>query len=53
MTNKEKFIEIFGLDAWNQMIEFSGISNQFKEYWDMQVNIDSKMFEPQESEEKK
>lgn len=33
MTNQEKFIEIFGIDAWRQMIVFSGLADQFKEYW--------------------
>ena len=32
MTNQEKFIEIFGVDAWMQMIVFSGLADQFKEY---------------------
>ena len=33
MTNQEKFIQIFGIDAWQQMIVFSGLAEQFKEYW--------------------
>lgn len=33
MTNQEKFIEVFGLDAWQQMIVFSGLSERFREYW--------------------
>ena len=33
MTNQEKFIEVFGLDAWQQMIVFSGLAEQFREYW--------------------
>ena len=33
MTNQEKFIEIFGIDIWQQMIVFSGLAEQFKEYW--------------------
>lgn len=33
MTNQEKFIHIFGIDAWQQMIVFSGLAEQFKEYW--------------------
>ena len=33
MTNQEKFIQIFGIDAWQQMIVFSGLADQFKEYW--------------------
>lgn len=33
MTNQQKFIEIFGIDAWQQMIVFSGLAEQFKEYW--------------------
>ncbi len=34
MTNQEKFIQIFGNDAWQQMIVFSGAYEQFKEYWE-------------------
>lgn len=33
MTNQEKFIQIFGIYAWQHMIVFSGIAEQFKEYW--------------------
>ena len=33
MTNQEKFIQVFGMDAWQQMIVFSGLAEQFKEYW--------------------
>lgn len=33
MTNQEKFIEIFGIDVWQQMIVFSGLADQFKEFW--------------------
>jgi hypothetical protein len=33
MTNQEKFIQIFGVDVWQQMIVFSGLAEQFKEYW--------------------
>ena len=33
MTNQEKFIQIFGIDAWQQMLVFSGLAEQFKEYW--------------------
>ena len=33
MTNQEKFIQVFGIDAWQQMIVFSGLAKQFKEYW--------------------
>lgn len=33
MTNQDKFIETFGIDAWRQMISFSGIAEQFKEFW--------------------
>ena len=33
MTNQEKFVQIFGIDAWRQMIVFSGLAEQFKEYW--------------------
>ena len=33
MTNQEKFIQIFGIDAWQQMIVFSGVAEQFRKYW--------------------
>lgn len=33
MTNQQKFIEIFGIDAWQQMIVFMGLAEQYKEYW--------------------
>lgn len=33
MTNQEKFIQIFGISMWKLMIVFSGLSEQFKEYW--------------------
>ena len=39
MTNQEKFIEIFGIDAWMQMIVFSGLADQFKEYWTSPYNV--------------
>lgn len=38
MTNQEKFIQIFGIDAWQQMIVFSGLAEQFKEYWTSPYN---------------
>lgn len=33
MTNQEKFIQIFGSDAWNEIIVFSGAAEQFRNYW--------------------
>lgn len=33
MTNQEKFVQTFGVDVWQQMIVFSGLAEQFKEYW--------------------
>lgn len=33
MTNQEKFIETFGKTAWEQMIYFTGMAEQFKEFW--------------------
>lgn len=44
MTNQEKFIQIFGIDVWRQMIVFSGIADQFKEYWTSlynEMNVES------------
>lgn len=38
MTNQEKFIQTFGVDAWQQMIVFSGLAEQFKEYWTSPYN---------------
>lgn len=38
MTNQDKFIEVFGIDAWMQMIVFSGLADQFKEYWTSPYN---------------
>ena len=38
MTNQEKFIQIFGIDAWQQTIVFSGLAEQFKEYWTSPYN---------------
>lgn len=33
MTKQEKFIEIFGIGAWKQIIVYTGIAEEFKEYW--------------------
>ena len=33
MTNQEKFIQVFGIDAWQQMIVFCGCAEQFMEFW--------------------
>lgn len=33
MTNQEKFINVFGVDAWRQIIVASGLADQFKEFW--------------------
>lgn len=33
MTNQEKFISVFGIDAWQQMAVFGGVAEQFKEFW--------------------
>lgn len=38
MTNQEKFIQIFGIDVWQQMIVFSGLAVNFKEYWMLPYN---------------
>ena len=32
-TNQEEFIKVFGIDAWQQIIVFSGLADQFKEFW--------------------
>ena len=40
MTNQEKFIQTFGLDVWQQMIVFSGLAEQFKEFWTSPYNAD-------------
>lgn len=33
MTNQEKFIQTFGIDVWQRMIVFSGVADQFVEFW--------------------
>ena len=33
MTNQEKFIEVFGIDAWRQIIVFSMAVDEFKTFW--------------------
>ncbi len=33
MTNQEKFIQTFGIDAWLHIIVFKGLDAQFKEFW--------------------
>ena len=33
MTNQEKFIETFGLNAWTWMIVLTGLADKFKGYW--------------------
>lgn len=38
MTNQEKFIQIFGIVAWQAMIVPSGLAEQFKEYWTSPYN---------------
>lgn len=32
-TNGQVFIHVFGIDAWKQMIEFSNLNEQFREFW--------------------
>ena len=33
VTNQEKFLDIFGADAWDQVINFDGRAKQFMEFW--------------------
>ena len=33
MTNQERFVQTFGKDVWLQMIVFTGMADQFKEFW--------------------
>ena len=33
-TNSQTFIDVFGIDVWKQMIEFSNLNEQFKEFWE-------------------
>lgn len=33
MTRQENFIEIFGLDIWQEMIAFSEVTYQFRDFW--------------------
>ena len=32
-TNEQVFVHVFGVDAWKQMIEFSNLNDQFREFW--------------------
>ena len=41
MTNQEKFIQTFGIDAWQRMMVFSGIVDQFTEFWTSVYNESS------------
>ena len=41
MTNQEKFIQTFGVDAWRQMIVFCGCAEQFKDFWTSPYKDDS------------
>lgn len=38
MTNQEKFIQVFGIVAWQAMVVPSGLAEQFKEYWTSPCN---------------
>lgn len=33
MTNQEKFIGIFGLDTWKQIIVSTNVADKFKDFW--------------------
>ena len=33
MTNQEMFVQTFGKDVWLHMIVFTGMADQFKEFW--------------------
>ena len=55
MTNQEKFVQTFGVDVWRQMIVFSGLAEQFRDYWTSPYNEmdcrDCKEFEESEDKE--
>ena len=40
-TNGQVFIHIFGIDAWKQMIEFSKVNDQFREFWNAPYKAES------------
>ena len=42
MTNQEKFITVFGIDMWRQMIVSSGLADQFKEFWTCPYKVENK-----------
>ena len=39
-TNSQTFINVFGIDAWKQMIEFSNLNEQFREFWNAPYKAD-------------
>ena len=39
-TNGQTFINVFGIDAWKQMIEFSNLNEQFREFWNAPYKAD-------------
>lgn len=41
MTNQEKFIQTFGIVAWQAMIVSAGLDELFKEYWTSPYNVES------------
>lgn len=42
LSNGQVFIHVFGIDAWKQMIEFSNLNEQFREYWNAPYKEESK-----------
>ena len=40
-TNSQTFISVFRIDAWKQMIEFSKLNEQFKEFWNAPFKAES------------
>lgn len=41
VTNSQAFICVFGIDAWKQMIEFSKVNDQFREFWNAPYKAES------------
>ena len=40
-TNGQVFIHVFSVDAWKQMIEFSNLNDQFREFWNAPYKSES------------
>lgn len=43
LTNGQMFIHVFGINAWKQMIKFSNLNNQFREFWNAPYKAESEV----------